>query len=179
MSLDAQVDAYYDKLSRREIRSLIFHLLYAVEAFEYDVSVESIVDGFNRGLKFDIPLDSEAVTIAQAVIDLRQQLDKDIEPLLDNWRLERIGVCTKLILRLSVWELSNTEIPSSIVINEAIELAKCFSEKDAYRFVNGILDEVCKKLGKEDSKNSEDNEDEESKIKPKKGKGKEEKEEKK
>jgi N utilization substance protein B len=43
-----------------------------------------------------------------------------------------------------MWELFHTDMPTSIVINEAVELAKCFSEKDAYKFVNGILDEAVK-----------------------------------
>ncbi|MFC1842336.1 transcription antitermination factor NusB [Candidatus Dependentiae bacterium] len=133
----------YEKLSRRDIRSLIFHLIYAIESFEYSVSLESIVDNFNRGMNLGIPDNSEALEIAKGIVAERQELDKVIEPLLDNWRLDRIGVCTKLVLRLSIWELKHTDTPSSIVINEAIELAKCFSEKDAYRFVNGILDEVC------------------------------------
>jgi len=136
-------DKYYDKLSRREIRSLIFHLMYTAEAFSYDTSLEAIVDNLNRGLNWDIPLDSEVVTIAQAVINDKEELDILIEPLLDNWKLDRIGLCTKLILRLSVWEVKNSDVPENVIINEAIELAKCFSEKDAYRFVNGILDEVC------------------------------------
>jgi len=140
----------YDKLSRREVRSLIFHILYAAEAFDYDVSLEAIVDNLNRGLSLDIPIDSESVKIAQQVIGEKDELDKLIVPLLDNWRLERIGVCTKLILRLSIWEIKNTDTPASIVINEAIELAKCFSEKDAYRFVNGILDEICKEFRKDE-----------------------------
>lgn len=139
----------YDLLSRREVRSLIFHLIYAMEGFDYTVSLESIIDMFNRGYGWDIPTDSEVAQIAQAVIDDRLLFDGIIKPLLANWRLERVGLCTKLILRMSVWELKNTETASSIVINEAIELTKCFSEKDAYRFVNGVLDEFCKKYKKE------------------------------
>lgn len=144
MSLSGKNNFAYEKLSRREIRSLVFHLIYAMESFNYTVSLGSIVDNYNKGLDFDIPLDCEAVTFAQAIIDAKDVLDEMIEPLLDNWRIERIGVCTKLVLRLSVWEIKHTDTPSNIVINEAIELAKCFSEKDAYRFVNGILDEICK-----------------------------------
>lgn len=135
----------YDSLSRREVRSLIFHLLYAVEGFDYTTSLEAVIDMFNRGYDWDIAPQSEAAHIAQAVIDAREELDELIRPLLANWRLERIGVCTKLILRMSVWELQQGKTAPSIVINEAIELAKCFSEKDAYRFVNGVLDELCKK----------------------------------
>jgi len=144
MSLSVQDKSFYDGLSRRKVRSLSFHLLYAAESFDYDNSLESIIDSFNRGFNLDIPLDRGVVKMVQSVIDERHKLDKIIEPLLDNWRLERIGVCTKLILRLSIWEIQNTDIPAKVIINEAIELAKCFSEKDAYRFVNGILDEICK-----------------------------------
>jgi transcription antitermination protein NusB len=135
----------YGSLSRREVRSLIFHLLYAMEGFDYTTSLESIIDMFNRGYDWDIATDCEAASIAREVIAARDALDELIRPLLANWRLERIGVCTKLILRMSVWELQNADTAPSIVINEAIELAKCFSEKDAYRFVNGVLDELCKK----------------------------------
>lgn len=140
----------YSKLTRREIRSLIFHFIYAAEAFDYTVDVENIADNFNKGMDLDIPLEGEAVEVARRVVKERVELDTIIEPLLDNWRLERIGVCTKLVLRLSIWEIKSTDTPSSIVINEAIELAKCFSEKDAYRFVNGILDEACKKYRKDE-----------------------------
>jgi transcription antitermination protein NusB len=140
----------YNNLSRREVRSLIFHLLYAAEAFDYTVQAEYIADNFNKWMDLDIPLEGEVLSVANIVIKEREELDRIIEPLLDNWRLERIGVCTKLVLRLSLWEIRDTDTPSSIIINEAIELAKCFSEKDAYRFVNGILDEACKKYRKDE-----------------------------
>ncbi|MFC1845508.1 transcription antitermination factor NusB [Candidatus Dependentiae bacterium] len=135
---------FSEDLSRREVRSLIFHLLYAMEGFDYSVSLESIVDMFNRGFSLHIPTDGEIFLTSQAVIDARNELDEAIKPLLANWRLERVGLCTKLVLRMSIWELQNVDTASSIVINEAIELSKCFSEKDAYRFVNGVLDEFCK-----------------------------------
>jgi N utilization substance protein B len=134
----------YAQLSRRDLRSLIFHLLYAVDSFEYDSSLDSIVDTFNRGFDLDIPLDSEAVTIAQQIIDQRDALDEAVKPFLLNWRLERIGLSTKLILRMAMWELLQKDAVVNIVINEAIELAKCFAEKDAYKFVNGVLDEAIK-----------------------------------
>jgi N utilization substance protein B len=134
----------YDDLSRRDVRSLIFHLLYAMEGFEYQSTLESIVENFNRGFNLAIPLNSEVYHVSYAVIENRDKLDGIIIPFLANWRFERIGDCTKLILRFAVWELENTETPTTIVINEAIELAKCFAEKDAYKFINGILDKMVK-----------------------------------
>lgn len=136
----------FEALSRRQRRSLVFHILYAVESFEYDSSTEAIVDNLNRGFSIDIPLESDVVAISNAVIADRKQLDERIKPLLSNWKFDRIGVSTKLILRYAVWELFETETASTIIINEAIELAKCFAEKDAYKFVNGILDELVKKM---------------------------------
>jgi N utilization substance protein B len=134
----------YTELSRRDIRALIFHLLYAAEAYEYQDSLQAIVDNLNRGFQLDIPFDSEAVQTAQAIIDMRDQLDQKYIALLDNWRPERVSVCTKLILRLGMWELIYTDTDPRIIINEAIELAKCFAEADAYRFINGLLDRAVK-----------------------------------
>lgn len=144
-------DIAYDDLSRRDVRSLIFHLLYAMEAYDYDVSLQTIVDNFNRGFGLSIPFDSEVVKTTQAIIDKRDELDDLFKPFLINWRFERLGVSTKLILRFAIWELKYTDTPASIIINEAIELAKCFAEKDAYKFINGILDNVVQKLGRNET----------------------------
>lgn len=139
----------YNDLSRREVRSLIFHLLYAMDCFDYDTSLQAITENFNIGFELSIPVNSEVFAIASEVIDKRNDLDDAIKPLLHNWRFDRLGLSTKLILRLALWELSNTKTSANIVLNEAIELAKCFAEKDAYKFVNGILDEAVKKMGRE------------------------------
>ena len=136
----------YDDLSRRDVRSLIFHFLYAADAFNYEESVESIIDSFNRGFDLNVPLHGELATTVQDIINNRHELEKAYEPYLANWRSERISVCTKLILLFAIWELKNTQTDARIIINEAIELAKCFAEEDAYRFVNGILDPVSKEL---------------------------------
>lgn len=132
----------YAELSQHEMRSLVFNLLYAVESFDYDASLESVVDSFNRGFGFDIPFTSQATTMAHGAIDNREILDNVYKPLLTNWRFDRISVSTKLILRLAIWEIQTQEIDPRIIINEAIELAKDFAEEDAYRFVNGILDRI-------------------------------------
>jgi N utilization substance protein B len=153
-------------LSRREVRSLIFHLLYAMESFDYQVSLEALVDNFNRGFNLNITPDSEVLKVTQAIINKRDELDKIIKPVIINWRFERIGVCTKLIIRLALWELLNTDIAPNIIINEAIELAKCFSEADAYKFVNGILDELVKNLKKGEANTSKKKDSQIDKLGP-------------
>jgi N utilization substance protein B len=136
----------FGELSRRQRRSLVFHILYAVESFDYEMSIDAIVDNLNRGFAIDIPLDSDVVAAARSVIEGRHEFDETMKPLLSNWRFDRVGVSTKLILRYALWELLKTDTAATIVINEAIELAKCFAEKDAYKFVNGVLDEQLKQM---------------------------------
>lgn len=143
MSEHSEVQEKHE-LSRRNVRSLIFHLLYAMESFDYVISLAELVDNFNRGFELSINPTDEIYKTAQAVIHDREKLDELFKPHLINWRYERLGTCTKLVLRFAAWEIYNTEVPSSIIINEAVELAKCFSEKDAYKFINGVLDEVIK-----------------------------------
>ena len=134
------------QLSRRGFRSLVFHLLYALDAHDYEISQSAIIDNFNRG--FDLKIDpvGEEAQLVTAILQERAALDLLLEPLLANWKLERIGTATKLILRLGVWELVHTEIPARIVINEAVELTKDFDEPEAYKFVNGILDQLAKQI---------------------------------
>jgi transcription antitermination factor NusB len=134
--------------SRRAIRTIIFQMLYALESFDYSVTVQDLALRFNHGFDQSIPLDGEAVHVVAAISNQRDQLDAFLIPLFSNWRAERIGCCTRLILRMALWEMQSTENPSTIIMNEAIELAKTFAEKDAHRFVNGVLDQAVKKLGR-------------------------------
>jgi transcription antitermination protein NusB len=67
-----------------------------------------------------------------------------------NWRLERMAILDRLILRLAIYELlAEPETPPKVVINEAIELARSYSGDEAVGFVNGVLDAVRKELGRE------------------------------
>ena len=134
-----------DELSLRDRRSVILHLLYAMDSFDYQASLESIVDNFSRGFGYTISTDSYIFITSQDVIDSRDALDAEIKPLLANWSFDRISSCTKLILRLALWELIHEDISPNIVINEAVELAKCFAEVDSYKFINGILDNFANK----------------------------------
>ena len=64
-----------------------------------------------------------------------------------HWRIERIAIVDRLILRLAIFELLHVpDTPPNVVIDEAIELARTFSEEEAVRFVNGVLDAVYKSL---------------------------------
>ena len=143
--LDFPFQGQYSDLSRHDVRVLILYLLYVLNINDYEASLNSIVDAIKVGFDFDIPKDSYVFETAQRISENREALDKKFEPLLKNWKIDRLGLCTRLILQIALWELENSDTHPNIIINEAIELAKEFSEKDAYKFVNGILDQLQKK----------------------------------
>ena len=67
-----------------------------------------------------------------------------------NWRVERMAVLDRLVLRMATFELlSDPGTPAKVVINEAIELARAYSGDEAVAFVNGVLDAVRKELGRD------------------------------
>jgi N utilization substance protein B len=66
-----------------------------------------------------------------------------------NWRVERMAVIDRLLLRLAVYELQHApDTPARVVINEALELARAYSGEEAVPFVNGVLDAVRRHLGR-------------------------------
>ena len=87
--------------------------------------------------------------LVEGVNATRPQLDTIIEGASTNWRLARMPVVDRNILRLATYELSECEdIPANVSVNEAIELAKRFGGSDTRAFVNGIVDRVGRQLGR-------------------------------
>jgi len=71
-----------------------------------------------------------------------EQIDKNIEAKSEHWRLERMPVVDRNILRLAIYELSQQAVPAPVIIDEALELARKFSNDESISFINGILDAV-------------------------------------
>ena len=75
-------------------------------------------------------------------------LDALIVRFSENWRLERLAIIDRMILRMAAWELQHVEdTPAAVILNEALELARTFSADDSVRFVNGVLDGIVKGKG--------------------------------
>jgi N utilization substance protein B len=88
-----------------------------------------------------------ATRLADGVVNTIGEIDPMITEAAEHWRLERLNVLDRLILRLAIYELLHeTETPPKVVINEALELARTFSGDESVRFVNGVLDAVRRKL---------------------------------
>jgi N utilization substance protein B len=79
-----------------------------------------------------------------------EEIDGLIARRAQNWRVERMAVLDRLVLRLATYELlAEPETPPKVVINEALELTRQYSGDEAVAFVNGVLDGVRKHLGRE------------------------------
>lgn len=91
-----------------------------------------------------------ATTLADGVAARVEELDPLIAEAAEHWRVERMNVMDRLILRLAVYEfLHEPATPARVVINEALELARSFSGDEAVRFINGILDAIRRTLERE------------------------------
>ena len=133
--------------SRRDERILAFCMLYAADRSDYTTDLDDILEMFVKNYDIKISPESFAYSLAKGAIETRDEIEEEIKPYLKNWKLERLGCCTRLVLRIAFWEFHQPDAIPSVIINEAIELTKLFAEFDAYRFVNGILDEYCKQKG--------------------------------
>ena len=92
--------------------------------------------------------DTAATALALQAWEKRKESDAIIKKLSKDWPLDRIGRVDLAILRLALSELSSKESPGSVVIDEAVELAKKFSGSDSAKFINGILGSYLTGLSK-------------------------------
>jgi N utilization substance protein B len=75
------------------------------------------------------------------------EIDQLIERHTRRWRVDRLAIIDRLVLRMAVWELRHgADTPPAVVINEALELARRFSSDESVRFVNGVLDAIHREL---------------------------------
>ncbi len=81
-------------------------------------------------------------TLVRGASEKAPDIDKRIVEKSENWRLERMPVVDRNILRLAVYEMSELETPAPVVIDEALELARQFSSDESVSFINGVLDAV-------------------------------------
>jgi N utilization substance protein B len=90
------------------------------------------------------------VSLVRGAFESRDVLDERIGDAAKNWRVERMAVLDRLVLRLALHELmTHRDNPPRVVISEAIELARAYSGEEAAKFVNGVLDGAFRRLKEE------------------------------
>lgn len=130
--------------SRRKSRELALQML-----FQYDLSgndPEAIILTFDDLQKAKPAIRDFAIRIFLGTIRHMEELDELIVKQADNWRLSRMAVVDRNIIRMSVYEfLHETDTPKLVIIDEAIEIAKKFGTQKSGQFINGILDGILKR----------------------------------
>jgi N utilization substance protein B len=136
---------------RRKAREIALQILFQIEFNDSDLdltldrqlafkSVEKDVENYSRWL-------------IKNVIEHREELDQSIQSVSEHWRLSRMAVIDRNILRLAVFELCfEDNLAPAVVINEAIEIAKKYSGTQAATFINGILDAIKRRIEGEKKK---------------------------
>ncbi|HXG83813.1 MAG TPA: transcription antitermination factor NusB [Pyrinomonadaceae bacterium] len=89
-----------------------------------------------------------------------ETVDATIRTRAEHWRIERMAIVDRNVLRLAVYEFLFTETPHTVVINEALEIARRFSTFEATQFINGILDAIKNDLDKNPVKKTPEDTDE-------------------
>jgi transcription antitermination protein NusB len=127
--------------TRRRAREIVLQLLY-----EDDLNPEQdpkVADLFLvRRLAGNRPLVVFSRKLLAEVLAKRRDIDKAISAKAANWSLRRMAAIDRNILRLGTYEILYTETPGRVVINEAIEIAKRYGDRQSGQFVNGILDRI-------------------------------------
>lgn len=128
---------------RHRAREHALQMLYQWEVGREDLP--DVLDTFPRvqAERLDDAHEAFARALVRGTVARLGEIDPLIDARADNWRLERLAVVDRLILRLAVHELLEAAgTPPAVIINEAIELARTFSGEPAVKFVNGVLDAV-------------------------------------
>ena len=151
-----------DRASRRRAREAALQMLYQWEVGR--VSAHEAVRTYWPGR--DAPPSAEdehadlvpeaavdevgrvfANDLVKGTIERVKEADDLIATHLKNWRLERVAVIDRLVMRMAIYELlTEPDTPSKVIINEALELARTYSGEESVAFVNGVLDAIRKEL---------------------------------
>ena len=127
------------KLNRTEAREKIMVILYQIdfyvkEGMSYDI---------DEVIKENLEIDNKFVRdVVYGVMKNIENIDKAISKYLENWDLDRLGKTDKAILRLGTYEMLYYDTPKVVVINEAVELSKKYSDDKIVKLINAVLDKI-------------------------------------
>ena len=129
-------------MTRRESRELAFVLL-----FEKSFTEESVADILQNAAEArDLAGDSFALTLAEGAVEHLEEIDALISEHSHKWSKERLSRVALSIMRLAVFEmLWVEEVPVSVSINEAVELAKIYGSDADFSFINGVLGGISRR----------------------------------
>ena len=128
-------------LTRSELRKKIMIILYQydiLKGINKDTNIEDVI-------KENLDTDNEFVKdLVYGVITYQTEIDKLANQKMIDWNIDRLDKTGATILRMGIFELLYTDTPDIVVINEAIELAKTYSDEKVKNIINAVLDKISK-----------------------------------
>ena len=126
-------------LTRSELREKIITILYQEELYIQNKLEYNIDDLINENLEIDNEFVKEMV---YGITTYKKEIDEIANEHLNEWTIDRLDSMGREILRLGIYELKYTSTPDPVVINEAIELAKEYSDDSVRKMINAVLDKL-------------------------------------
>ncbi len=127
--------------TRSELREIIMTILYQIDIY----NERKINYDINNIIKDNIEIENEFVKdMVYGVITYKDELDEIANKHMKDWSIDRIDKSGKAILRMGIYELKYMDTPEIVVINEAIELAKKYSDESVKNIINAVLDKIIK-----------------------------------
>ena len=133
--------------SATRARARALQLLYAWEA-DGRPELDGMLPRMERLTRSDANVFRQAAELARGVVTRCAELDALFATAAEHWRLDRLALVDRNILRLSVYELLEQRVPPKVAIDEALWLAHRFGSRQSPAFVNGVLDQVARTLGR-------------------------------
>jgi N utilization substance protein B len=117
-------------------------MLFGIEATQVDA--ETAIALYWREFGGDVETRPYADETVRGVVAERDQLDQTIGTASEHWRIERMTRVDRNVLRLGTWELYHRrDVPTEVILDEAVELAKRFGSEESGAFVNGVLNQIA------------------------------------
>jgi transcription antitermination protein NusB len=132
-------------IRKRKIRELAMQVLFLWDA-QGDQDLLAARQFVDESASDDVAVRQPALDMASGTWVQRETIDPMLDRHAPQWPVRRQSGVDRAILRLAVFEMTNTQTPAKVVIDEAIEMAKHFSTEQSPSFVNGVLDAVLKEI---------------------------------
>lgn len=128
-----------EQKSRSELRKDIMTILYQINIYENNKMEYNLDDVIKEVVEIDNEFVKEVV---YGVMTYKTEIDELANKYLNGWKITRLGNTDQAIMRMGIYELIYTKTPEIVAINEAIELAKVYSDDNVKNMINGVLDKV-------------------------------------
>lgn len=128
-----------EQLNRSELRKKIMTILYQISVYSNNNMNYDINDVIKEVMEIDNEFVKETV---YGVMTYEKDINALANQYLEDWTIDRLGHTDKAILQMGIYELVYTDTPDIVCINEAIELAKVYSDDSVRKMINGVLDKI-------------------------------------